>query len=230
VQDRQGICGIGVRIGTTAYFLASATSANRVTDTLQAYGEDAGPGVFDLGVSDRIDISRPNDSDGSYWAPQFKQMVRHNIGLYQVYVRKLGFFLMPEGGYPNKVSAPLLTKKGAIKEDCFLLSYGHRQDGKKGIVAPVRYKNYVAVKRIKCKDDLCDMKTMRRRIEKDDEAGYLCGVFPELGAPVVYGYGQGKTVDYIVSEAKVSPRSNCTSEFKALEVRHGQEIIDRVAE
>jgi hypothetical protein len=224
------LCGIGIRVGTTAYFLASVVSAGQVTSTLRAYFADAGPGVFDLGAPDRIDISQPNDGDSSYWRPEFKQMIGHNIGLFQIYVRKAGFFLMAEGGYPNKVSAPLQTKESEFKKDCFLLSYGHRKDGDRGIDAPMRYKNYVPVKRIKCNDYLCDMETVIDIVGGGNPGGYICGAYSELGAPIVCGYGPEETVDYIVSEVETTSGSNCSNDFKALEVSgYGQKIIDQVA-
>jgi hypothetical protein len=43
---------------------------------------------------------------------------------------------------------------------------GHEQNGDQGINAQRRYKNYVPVKRIKCKDYLCDMETVRVNYEK----------------------------------------------------------------
>jgi hypothetical protein len=224
------LCGIGIRVGTKAYFLAAATAASRVSETLNEVNEDAGPGVFGIDAPKRIDISKRPNGDGSYWKPEFKQMVRHNIGVYQIYVRKAGFFSMAEGGYPNKVSAPLQTKKGEIKKDCFLLSYGHGNDGDEGIEAPMRYKNYVPVKRIKCNDHLCDMKTETDTVGGANPGGFICGIYSELGAPIVCGYGPEETVDYIVSEVDKNSNSNCTSRFKALEVSgYGQKIIDNVA-
>jgi hypothetical protein len=226
------LCGIGVRVGTKAYFLASVRSGCKVIKTLRALNQAAGPGVFDLNAPDRIDISHPNYGGGPYWKPEFKQMVRHNIGLYVIYLQsKIGpFSFTPERGYPNKKSAPLQTKKGAIKDDCFLLSYGHHEDGGKAIDAPMRYKNYVSVKRIKCNDYLCDMETVRDIDEKGNAGGSLCGTYSELGAPIVCGYGPEETVDYIVSGADISIETNCTYTFKALEVSgYGQEIIDQVA-
>jgi hypothetical protein len=223
------LCGVGVRVGTKAYFLASYTSVNRTLDTLNAHSEDAGPGVFDFGSPGRVDISKRNLGDGSRWRPEFRRMIRHNIGLYVVYKRSLGT-LMPETGYPNKVSAPLQTKKGEIKKDCFLLSYGHKRDGGDGIGAPMRYKNYVPVRRIKCEDYSCNMETVRGKDDSGNLGGYICGILSELGAPVVCGYGPEETVDYIVSEVEIYPKSNCTYDFKALEVSgYGQDIIDQVA-
>jgi hypothetical protein len=77
------LCGIGIRVGTHSYFLASATSVSRVVDILNEKKEDAGPGVFGIDrVHEEIDVSTRNDGDGSYWAPEFKDMVNHNIGVY----------------------------------------------------------------------------------------------------------------------------------------------------
>jgi hypothetical protein len=226
------LCGIGIRVGTKAYFLAAVASVSRVVDMLNEKKEDAGPGVFGIDrMRPEIDISKRNNGDGSYWAPEFKKMVNHNIGLYQIYVRKLGYFLMPEGGYPNEVSAPLQTKKGEIKDDCRLVSYGENNFGNRGIDEPIRYRNYVPVKRIECKDYLCYMETERRRDKRGNAGGYLCSIYSELGAPIVCGWGPSKTVDYIVTEVEIIPKSNCTYDFKALEVSgYGQEIIDQVAE
>jgi hypothetical protein len=137
---------------------------------------------------------------------------------------------MAEYGYPNKVPAPLQTKKGEIKDDCRLLSYGEYNDGNRGIDKPIRHRNHVPVKRIKCKDYLCDMETMRDGDSSGNPGGYLYGVYSEPGAPIVCGWGPSKTVDYIVTEAIRNTRSNCTYDFKALEVSgYGQEIIDNVA-
>jgi hypothetical protein len=225
------LCGIGIRVGTKAYFLAAVAAASRVTDTLNEVKEDAGPGVFGIEAPRRIDISKPYDGDGSYWRPEFKEMIDHNVGVYQIFVRKVGFFLMAEGGYPNKVSAPLQTKKGEIKKDCRLLSYGHGEDGDKGIDAPMRHLNFVPVKRIKCKNYLCDMETVTDIVDGGNPGGYICGIHSDLGAPIVCGYGPEKTVDYIVTVVEITPKFNCSSEFKALEVSgYGQEIIDKVAE
>jgi hypothetical protein len=223
------LCGIGIRVGTKSYFLASVSSVERIKDTLQAYGEVAGPGVFEFNAPEMIDISQPNDGDGSSWSPRFIRMIDHNIGLYQVYVRRLGFILMPETRYPNKVSAPLQTKKGAIKDDCFLLSYGHDQDGGEGIEAPMRYKNYLPVKPDGCMNHSCRMILMPN--EDENSEGFYCGVYSELGAPIVCGYGPEETVDYIVTEARKNRESNCgVDSLMVLEVSgYGQEIIDQVA-
>jgi hypothetical protein len=174
---------------------------SRVTDTLNEAEEDAG--VFGIGAPDKIDISKPNNGDGSDRAPEYKLMVHHIIGLYQIYVRKAGYCLMAEGGYPNKVSAPLQTKKSEIKKDRFLLSYGI--NGVKGIDAPMRSRNCVLVKRIKCEDYLCDMETPQGIDDDNNPDGYLCGTYSKLGAPIVCGYGPEETVDYIVSEVEINP-------------------------
>jgi hypothetical protein len=171
------LCGIVIRVGTKVCSLAPVSSASRATDTLNEAKEDAGPGVFGIDAPDKIDISKPKGGD-SYWAPEFKQMVRHNIGLYQIYVQKAGYFLMPEGGYPNKVPRLLQTKKGEIKNDYRILSCGHRKDGDKGIDAPMRFKNHVPVKRIKCKDYLCNIETLQSIVDDNNPGRYLWAFIP----------------------------------------------------
>jgi hypothetical protein len=110
-----------------------------------------------------------------------------------------------------------------IKKVCSPLSYGHEQYNDKGIKAPMRYKNYAPVKRIKCKDYLCDMETVRGKDDEGNAGEYICGFFSSWARLLFAATDRsGLWIMY--------PDDDCTSEFKALEVSgYGQKIIDQVA-
>jgi hypothetical protein len=229
------LCGIGVRLGKYGYFLASAGSVVRITETLGKQRRNGPPGVFRFGLPTELDISKPNnDAEGSRYNPSFKKMYAHNIGVYITQPREYlvkrpytGRKIFTEFLPRNSARAPLRLDQGKLKKSCMVLSYGDNENGDKGVKAPIRHVSTAHARLIRCNED------HKCQFEAISDSGLtgagLCGEFSELGAPVLCGEHNDQRIDYIVTNVRTAKKVDCKENFEALDLKfYAQEILDDV--
>jgi hypothetical protein len=137
------LCGIGIRLGKYGYFLASATSVLRITESLSERNTHGPPGVFRFGSPTQVDISKPdNDAEGSRYKPRFIKMYVHNIGVYKTQPHEFLLRRPYEARRTflprNLAVAPLRSDQGEA-ENCMVLSYGDKKNRRQSAHTPSKY-------------------------------------------------------------------------------------------